>query len=113
MIGLMRSRAASMGASVPSGSGADVEKVLGDVKILDVVVIGEFADELELGPDHGLVAPLDPAEIGQGPAAGLVLRPLAGLAVIGLCDLFGLEGGLEQVGDARFRGERDADRRRE
>src|SRR4030042_7057779 len=106
MIGLMRRRASSMIASAPAGSGADVEEVLADMEILDAVVVGELADELELGLDHGLVAPLDPAEIGEALAPGLVLHPFAGLAVISLCGLFGLEGRLEKVGNGRLRAER-------
>src|SRR4030042_499342 len=102
MIGLMRRRASSLIASAPAGPGADAEEVLADVEILDVVIVGELAEELELGLDHGLMAPLDPAEIGQNPASGLVLHPFAGLVVIGLSGLFGLEGRLEKVGNGRL-----------
>ena len=75
------------------------------------VVIGELADEVDLGADHGLMAPLDPAEIGQDPASGLVLHPLRRVAVIGFGDLLGLEGRFEQGRNVRVGGEGDADRR--
>ena len=44
----MRRDALSMAASAGAGSGPDVKEVLADMEILDVVVIGELAEELEL-----------------------------------------------------------------
>ncbi len=94
-------------ASFPAPSGADVKEILSDVKILDVIVVGEFDDELELGPDHSLVASLDPAQIGQDPAPRFVLDLLPCFVVIRFRDLLRLEGGFEKGRDGRVGRKRD------
>ena len=83
----------------PDRTVADVEEVLAEVEILDVIIIGEAAEEVDLRPDHEKVAPLDPAQVFEDLAAPGIghLRP--GLAVIFLGGLLRLERHLEQVED--------------
>src|SRR4030042_4768424 len=96
MIRPMRRGAGSMTSPRLPASGPDVEEVFAKMEVIDAVIVGELREEFGFRLDHGLVAPLDAAEVGQDLPARLVLRPPAGLVVKCLGRLLGFKGRLEE-----------------